>query len=83
MDSMPIPNVVRTVYTSHAPYSYGLRCGGGGCPAVYATDQGSYLVVGRRLSAAEKASLSIDAIEDALEIPSDLLAGVMRELNQS
>jgi len=80
MDSNVIPRVVRKVYKSDASYSNGLRCGTGGCPAIYETDQGAYLVVGRRLSAAEKSELSMDSIEDALEIPRDLLEGMMKEL---
>jgi hypothetical protein len=49
---------------------------------VYETDQGTYLVVGRRLSAEEKATLSMDAIEDALEVPGELLASLVRKLQQ-
>jgi len=74
--------IVREIHKSHAPYSGGHQCGGGGCPAVYETDQGTYLVVGRRLSAEEKATLSMDAIEDALEVPGELLASLVRKLQQ-
>lgn len=69
MQNITIPHVVREIHRSEAPYSNGVRCAGGGCPAVYETDQGTYLVVGRRLAAAEKATLSMDSIEDALEVP--------------
>ena len=75
-------NVVKEIHRSHAPYSGGHQCGGGGCPAVYETDQGTYLIVGRRLSAEEKATLSMDAIEDALEVPGELLASLVRKLQQ-
>jgi hypothetical protein len=82
MNSGVMVQVVREIYKSHAPYSGGIRCGGGGCPAVYETDQGTYLIVGRRLSAEEKAKLSMDAIEDALEVPGELLASLVRKLQQ-
>lgn len=75
-------NVVRRVHVSHAPYSHGIRCGGGGCPAVFETDQGTFLIVGRRLSAAEKAALPMDPIEDALEIPRELLVESMAKLSK-
>jgi hypothetical protein len=80
MNKVVIPRVVGEVHRSYAPYSGGIRCSGGGCPAVYKTDQGTYLVVGRRLSAEEKANLSMDAIEDALEVPGELLASLVRKL---
>jgi len=80
MEGNVVPNVLRKVYKSDAPYSGGLLCGGGGCPAVYETDQGTYFVVGRRLSATEKAKLSIDSIEDALEVPADLLVALADKL---
>jgi hypothetical protein len=82
MNSGAMVQVVREIHKSHAPYSGGLQCGGGGCPAVYETDQGTYLVVGRRLSAEEKASLSMDAIEDALEVPGELLASLVQKLQR-
>jgi hypothetical protein len=65
--------VAKLVYKSDAAYGNGMRCGGGGCPSVYATDVGTYLIVGRRLAAEEKANLAMDSIEDALEVPADLL----------
>jgi len=65
--------VVRRVHVSDSPYGNGMRCGGGGCPAVFETEQGTFLIVGRRLSPGEKAELPMDRIEDALEIPRDLL----------
>jgi len=82
MSSAVLARVVREIHKSHAPYSGGVRCGGGGCPAVYETDQGTYLVVGRRLSAEEKAKLSMDAIEDALEVPGELVESLVRKLKQ-
>lgn len=72
--------VLTEIYRSFAPYSNGMRCGGGACPAVYAKDDGSFLVVGRKLTAEEKASLPMDAIEDALEIPADLVQGIVKKL---
>jgi len=72
--------VLTEIYRSSAPYSNGLLCGGGACPAVYAKQDGSFLIVGRRLTAEEKASLPMDAIEDALEVPADLLQGIVKKL---
>ncbi len=80
MDRIAIPRVMRKLHQSDAPYSNGVRCATGGCPAVYETDQGTYLVVGRRLNAVEKTGLSMDSIEDALEIPIELLEGLMKKL---
>ena len=80
MNSGSTLKVVREIHKSHAPYSGGIQCGGGGCPAVYETDQGTYLVVGRRLSAEEKAKLSMDAIEDALEVPGELVQSLAKKL---
>jgi hypothetical protein len=82
MEGKLIPSVLRKVFKSDAPYSGGLHCGGGGCPAVYETDQGTYFVVGRRLSKEEKAKLSIDSIEDALEVPADLLLALTEKLRK-
>jgi hypothetical protein len=80
MNESSMRGVVTEVYRSSAPYSGGLRCGGGGCPAVYETEQGTFFIVGRRLTAEEKAKLPMDAIEDALEVPADLLQGVLKKL---
>lgn len=80
MDGNAIPRVIRKLHQSDAPYSNGVRCETGGCPAVYETDQGTYLVVGRRLNTVEKAGLSMDTIEDALEIPGELLQGLLKKL---
>jgi chloramphenicol 3-O-phosphotransferase len=63
----------RLVHVSHAAYGNGVACNGGGCPAIYATPQGSYVIIGRRLSNQEKAGLPMDVIEDALEVPRELL----------
>jgi hypothetical protein len=82
MSSGATVQVVREIHKSHAPYSGGHRCVGGGCPAVYETDQGTFLVVGRRLSEKEKAQVSIDAIEDALEVPAELLASLVKKLQR-
>jgi len=82
MNESSIPGIVRQVYRSSAPYSGGLRCGGGGCPAVFETKEGTFLIVGRRLTPEEKAALPMDAIEDALEVPADLLQGVLNKLGK-
>jgi hypothetical protein len=82
MATVMTPIVSKLVQKSDAPYSNGLRCGGGGCPALYETSVGTYFVVGRRLTAEEKANLSIDAIEDALEVPADLVRSIAQKLSQ-
>ena len=73
MDQQVTARVVKRVHVSHAAYSTGQLCGSGGCPAIFETDRGSYFVVGRKLSAEEKAQLPMDGIEDVLEVPRELL----------
>jgi len=82
MHAVTIPVGPKLVHKSDAPYGNDVRCGGGGCPAVYETSAGTYLVVGRKLTADEKATLSIDAIEDALEVPADLIRSMVQKLGQ-
>jgi hypothetical protein len=53
---------LKEVFRTNAPYSGGRTCGGGGCPAIYETDDGVFLIVGRKLTAEEKMGLSMDAI---------------------
>jgi chloramphenicol 3-O-phosphotransferase len=71
---------LRLVHVSHAAYGNGVACAGGGCPAIYATPQGSYVIIGRRLSTEEKAGLPMDIIEDALEVPRELLVDASPKL---
>lgn len=80
METRDGAKVIRRVHVSDAAYSNGMRCGGGSCPAVFETDKGTFFVVGRRLSADERAQLPIDPIEDALEVPAELLEGCLRKL---
>lgn len=76
-------NAVERLFVSSAPYGNGTRCGGGGCPAIYATDKGSFFVVGRRLSEEEKSGVSLDSgVEDVLEIPAELLQEIVAKLRQ-
>lgn len=82
MSTQLSPESFNLVHVSKAPYSGGIACGGGGCPAVYATPHGTFVVIGRKLSAAEKTGLPMDGIEDALEIPGELLAAVVPKLFQ-
>ena len=82
MSAVATPSVSRLVQKSDAPYGNGMRCAGGGCPAVYETSVGTYFVVGRKLTAEEKANLSMDAIEDALEVPADLIRGITQKLSE-
>ena len=64
---------MKLIHVSHAPYSRKLQCDGGGCPAVYETSRGTYVIIGRRMSASEKEGLPMAGIEDALEVPRELL----------
>jgi len=64
---------LKLIHVSHAPYGNGQLCDGGNCPALYETKHGTYVIIGRRLSEEEKRDLPMDRIEDALEIPKDLL----------
>jgi hypothetical protein len=64
---------MKLVHVSHAPYGPGQLCDGGGCPAVYETSRGTYVIIGRRLSVGEKEGLPMGSIEDALEVPRELL----------
>lgn len=71
---------LKLIHVSHAPYGTGQSCDGGGCPAVYETSRGTYVIIGRRMSAAEKRELPMDGIEDALEVPRELLLESMPKL---
>ena len=73
---------VREIVTSHAAYSQGRSCGGGGCPAVYRTDEGVYFIIGRRLSTAEKAALPMGPIEEAVEVPTELIELLTRKVQE-
>lgn len=73
MNASESPLQVKLVHVSHAPYAPGLSCDGGGCPAVYETNRGTYVIIGRRMAASEKDGLPMDGIEDALEVPRELL----------
>ena len=76
---VPVKATERLV-VSNAAYGTGQRCVGGGCPAVFTTDKNTFFVVGRRLSTAEKAGLPMDGIEDALEVPRELLLELAAKL---
>jgi hypothetical protein len=82
MDGKVRVNAVERLVVSNAAYGNGQRCVGGGCPAVFRTDQDTFFVVGRRLSAAEKTGLPMDGIEDALEVPRELLLELAAQLKQ-
>lgn len=71
---------MKLVHVSHAPYGPGQLCDGGGCPAVYETSRGTYVIIGRRMSVGEKEGLPMDGIEDALEVPRELLRESMSKL---
>jgi hypothetical protein len=73
MSKMSSSLKMKLVHVSHAPYAPGLMCDGGSCPAVYETNRDTYVIIGRRMSAGEKEGLPMDGIEDALEVPRELL----------
>jgi hypothetical protein len=53
----------------------GTSSGKNGCPALYATDRGTYVVQGKLITDEEAISLLVDVREDEfyVEIPKDLL----------
>ena len=55
---------MKLIHVSHTPYGPGQSCDGGGCPAVYETSRGTYVIIGRRMSKGEKEGLPMDGIED-------------------
>ena len=67
------PAQMRLIHVSHAPYGTRQRCDGGGCPAVYETSRGTYVIIGRRMSASDYEGLRMDGIEDGLVVPRELL----------
>ena len=73
MSKSVAPLQMKVVHVSHAPYAPGHSCDGGSCPAVYETNRGTYVIIGRRMKAEEKEGLPIAGIEDALEVPRELM----------
>jgi hypothetical protein len=56
--------------------------GTGNCPAIYRAANGNYVIQGRRLDAATRANLrDLADDEDAVEIPADVIAGIVAETN--
>ena len=52
-------------------------CRGGGCPAVYETDRGSYLIIGRKVDFPENLLPGkIGPDETIIEIPANLVQGI-------
>jgi hypothetical protein len=53
----------------------GTSSGKNGCPALYATDRGTYVVQGKRVTDAEAIAALVDVRNDEfyVEIPKDLL----------
>jgi hypothetical protein len=53
----------------------GTSSGKNGCPALYATDRGTYVVQGKRVTDAEAIAALVDVRDDEfyVEIPKDLL----------
>jgi hypothetical protein len=60
---------------------YGTGCLGGNCPHVYRTGRKTFVVQGSILDAATLASLGLPGHETAVEIPEDLLVGLVDKLN--
>jgi len=57
-------------------------CGVGACPAVFRTDQGTFLLVGRALTSSEIARLipgRVSVNERAVEIPEELARTLSQE----
>jgi hypothetical protein len=54
--------------------------GTGNCPAIYRADNGNYVIQGWRLDAATRAKLrDLADNEDAVEIPADVIAGIVAD----
>ena len=56
-----------------------LCCGVGPCPAIFATDRGTYVIVGKRLTQEQIRELLPDKVaphEDAVEISKDFFAEI-------
>ncbi len=55
-----------------------MRCMFQMCPAIYDTDQGTYIIVGRKLKERLKEipRLKVGPEEEAIEVPKDLLKGL-------
>ena len=58
----------------------GTESGKEGCPALYATDRGTYVVQGYTLTA-EAAGVDLPAGEQLVEIPAELLAEAVKAAN--
>ena len=55
-------------------------CSGGTCPAVYATDRGTFVVQGSVVTDPETlAAMKLPAHETAVEVPAELLAALKLE----
>jgi uncharacterized Ntn-hydrolase superfamily protein len=55
-------------------------CSGGTCPAVYATDRGTFVVQGSVVTDPEAlAAMKLPAHETAVEVPAELLAALKLE----
>lgn len=78
---MTLPKIFRTLPRyAVVGKGYGMRltklagCSGGTCPAVYATDRGTYVVQGSIVTDAEAlASVNLPAHETLVEVPAELL----------
>lgn len=56
--------------------------GTGNCPALYRADNGNYVVQGWRLDPATRAKLrDLADTEDAVEVPADVIAGIIAEMS--
>lgn len=59
-----------------------LQCIIGSCPAIHETDRGTIIVIGTRLDAAYVAELlpgKVDAHEEAIEVPCELLNDIQHQ----
>ena len=55
----------------------------GACPAIFETDRGTYLVIGKKVVTQDRASLPlgrVSADEEVIEIPKALLTGLRRDV---
>ncbi|HOZ46600.1 MAG TPA: hypothetical protein PLO37_06595 [Candidatus Hydrogenedentes bacterium] len=55
-----------------------LKCIVGACPAVYETDRGTFILIGRQLDVAQLLPGKVGSEETAIEIPQELLTDFCR-----
>lgn len=57
------------------------RCGIAACPAIFRSDRGTFVVIGRRVDGQDLRGVShrVGNNENVIEIPEELLSGIIKE----